>query len=86
MPRCQRLFARLCVPTHCVYAALLKMRLKHHMRFSNAFTQPLPVRDPAADAVRRLLAAPGHDAPAAPQPERELPQDLDQRVREIGEW
>jgi len=41
----------------------------------------------AADLIRRLLAAPlqprAEPAPVRPQ---ELPADLDQRVRLVGEW
>jgi hypothetical protein len=56
------------------------------MRFASV---PLPKssepRSPAVEFVRKLLG----EKPAAPQPQQEpteLPADLDQRVRLIGEW
>ncbi len=60
------------------------------MRFSAAIQSPLPLRTPAAaDFLRRLVT--GKPAPAqAPQAAQvrveDLPADLDQRVRLVGEW
>ena len=69
------------------------------MRFSAAIQpHPLLLRTPAAaDFLRRLLAGEPAEKPHAPQrpqePEQrpvlrtdELPADLDQRVRLLGEW
>ncbi|MBG9388535.1 hypothetical protein [Caenimonas aquaedulcis] len=60
------------------------------MRFSAAIQpHPLLLRTPAAaDFLRRLLASePAAKPEAAPQPRQdELPADLDQRVRLLGEW
>lgn len=58
------------------------------MRFA-AVPQPKtePVRSPAAEFVRRLLAAEKTPAPPAAEAKPgEPPPDLDQRVRLIGEW
>ena len=42
---------------------------------------------PAADFVRRLVAPPPFTPePNVPADRQELPVDLDQRVRLIGEW
>jgi len=58
------------------------------MRFSFAIHLPQPMYAPASEPpAQRTVAAP--EAPRfEPQaiPVRELPQDLDQRVRELGEW
>jgi len=58
------------------------------MRFSAAIQPPSPLRTPAvAETVRRLVSrelAP-RPQPAPPHAE-DLPLDLDQRVRLIGEW
>jgi hypothetical protein len=57
------------------------------MRFSAAITLPLPLRMPASEPVQRSSVEPAQPQPAQPQPaQRELPQELDQRVRELGEW
>ena len=59
------------------------------MRFSAAFTPSQPLRDPAvADLLRRLAGRLTQRTQASPLParQRELPHDLDQRVREVGEW
>jgi len=62
------------------------------MRFAALIRhQPTPVRAPAGEAIRR--PAPGRPcnrtqsatAPALVKP-AELPADLDQRVRMVGEW
>jgi hypothetical protein len=58
------------------------------MRFSAAFTLPLPQLAPVT-AQAGLLAPARRPAVAeepVPAPARELPLDLDQRVRESGEW
>jgi len=59
------------------------------MRFSAAIQPQQPLRAPAAaEFIRRLVA--GVQQPAQPQPAprraEDLPADLDQRVRLIGEW
>jgi hypothetical protein len=57
------------------------------MRFSAAITLPLPFRVPASEPALRAAAPLAEPQPAQPQPAaRELPQELDQRVRELGEW
>ena len=60
------------------------------MRFSAAFTRhPVAVRRPDAPVVRPRTAAPVPAVPRMkqePLPARELPLDLDQRVRLVGEW
>ena len=58
------------------------------MRFSAALQQvarlaKAPVSLPAEPARATPQAKP---QPAAPKPPEELPADLDQRVRLIGEW
>ncbi len=58
------------------------------MRFSAAIQPRQPLRSPvAAEFIKRLLAAKPVERPVPP-PTRveELPLDLDQRVRLIGEW
>lgn len=52
------------------------------MRFSSAFQQPRPQREarPAEEPVREI------PRPAATRPAQELPDDLDARVRLVGEW
>ncbi|MEO7547082.1 MAG: hypothetical protein ABIT82_01565 [Ramlibacter sp.] len=58
------------------------------MRFSFAIHLPLPMHAPVSGQLpQRTAAAP--EAPRfeqQPAPVRELPQELDQRVRELGEW
>lgn len=60
------------------------------MRFSAAIQPEHPLRTPAvADVIRRLMSSQSQPAPhAEPAPPRadDLPVDLDQRVRLIGEW
>jgi hypothetical protein len=58
------------------------------MLFSAAIQPSLPLRtNAAAEFVRRLVAGTTKTEPA-PTPVRfeELPPDLDQRVRLVGEW
>jgi hypothetical protein len=55
------------------------------MRFSSAITFPLPQRMPLPVQARVQAQRPDFDEPP-PRPQRELPADLDQRVRETGEW
>ena len=58
------------------------------MRFSFAIHLPQPLHVPVSDRLpQRPVAAPdvSRTEPQA-DPVRELPQDLDQRVRELGEW
>jgi len=57
------------------------------MRFSAAIQPQQPLRAPAvADVLRRLISPPAKRPPKAPPRAEELPVDLDQRVRLIGEW
>lgn len=58
------------------------------MRFSAAIQAPPPLRKPAApDFIRKLVASePAPGAQPAPVRVDELPADLDQRVRLVGEW
>lgn len=57
------------------------------MRFSAAITLPLPFRVPVSEVAARPSSEAVEPKQALPQPApRELPQDLDQRVRELGEW
>ncbi|HSI53243.1 MAG TPA: hypothetical protein VK981_04675 [Ramlibacter sp.] len=63
------------------------------MRFSAAIQPSLPLRTPAAaEFLRRLVAGKSEEAqsvssrPEAPARADELPADLDQRVRLLGEW
>ena len=59
------------------------------MRFAavNVPKEQQPARTPAAEFLRRMVAgeALGRVPPAAAPP-RELPVELDQRVRMVGEW
>lgn len=61
------------------------------MRFAAAPVQPPEHRSAAADFIRRL-AGTRDAAPDAPHPQpvqgtpAELPAELDQRVRLVGEW
>lgn len=58
------------------------------MRFSAAIHPQLPLRTPAvAEIIRRLVSSQpiANPQPALPR-EEDLPVDLDQRVRLIGEW
>lgn len=58
------------------------------MRFSAAIQTQMPLRTPAAaELIRRLVS--GEPVPRPqPLPQRveDLPADLDQRVRLVGEW
>ena len=58
------------------------------MRFSAAIQTQAPLRTPtAADLIRRLVSGEDFSKPEpAPQRAEELPVDLDQRVRLVGEW
>jgi hypothetical protein len=58
------------------------------MRFSAAIHLPPPLRKPAAPDILRRLAAnePAPRRPAEPASTDDLPADLDQRVRLVGEW
>jgi hypothetical protein len=62
------------------------------MRFSAAIQPPMPLRTPAAaDFLRRLVAGKPEETQSVSsraevaRPD-ELPADLDQRVRMVGEW
>lgn len=50
------------------------------MRFSSLFQKPVPPREPRAEDAASEQAMP------AGQPAAELPEDLDARVRLVGEW
>ena len=58
------------------------------MRFAAVVIQPKPAqRAPAAELLRRLVAGePLLPAPADRPLPQDLPADLDQRVRLVGEW
>lgn len=59
------------------------------MRFSAAIQPLQPLRTPAAaELIRRLVSgeAPQQRPQPAPMRTDELPADLDQRVRLLGEW
>lgn len=58
------------------------------MRFSAAIRPQPPLRTPAvADTVRRLVSGePAERSQPSPPRAEDLPLDLDQRVRLIGEW
>lgn len=57
------------------------------MRFSAALTLPLSFRLPVSAPAARPSTPAAEAQPAQPLPvPRELPQELDQRVRELGEW
>jgi hypothetical protein len=58
------------------------------MRFSAAIQPQAPLRTPAAaELIRRLVAGETMPKPQpAPVRKDELPADLDQRVRLVGEW
>ena len=56
------------------------------MRFASVpLPKPGEPRSPAAEFVRKLIGD-KPEPPLAPQAEPQLPADLDQRVRLIGEW
>jgi hypothetical protein len=55
------------------------------MRFSSAF-QPRAVRPQPAPERQPVQAEQTPPRTAAPAPGEELPEDLDARVRLIGEW
>ena len=59
------------------------------MRFAavNVSKDQQPVRTPAADILRRIVGgeALGRMQPAVAPP-KDLPVELDQRVRLVGEW
>jgi hypothetical protein len=54
------------------------------MRFSSLFQQPAPQLSAEQEPVR-VHAAPGEGSPPA-APALDLPDDLDARVRLLGEW
>ena len=59
------------------------------MRFAAVIVpkQPAPQRAPAAEFLRRLVAGQPLGQPFLTEPPlNELPADLDQRVRLVGEW
>ncbi len=57
------------------------------MRFSAAFTLPLPILAPVTERANAQAQRPQpQQTLPVPAPAGELPVDLDQRVRESGEW
>lgn len=54
------------------------------MRFSSVFQHNVP-RQPAGEEVPGPVEA-APEPPAAQAPAQELPDDLDARVRLVGEW
>ena len=57
------------------------------MRFASvALPKPSESRSPAAEFVRKLVGDKPEPPAISAQPQPELPSDLDQRVRLIGEW
>lgn len=58
------------------------------MRFSFAIHLPQVLHAPVSEPLpQRTAPAPeARSFEPVPAPVRELPQDLDQRVRELGEW
>lgn len=58
------------------------------MRFSFAIHLPQPMHAPASERSPQHTAGAPEVQRFEPQPApvRELPQELDQRVRELGEW
>lgn len=61
--------------------ACLDCRQVNLMRFSSVFQRPTPA--PAGEAPVRAAVPQGVPEPALPP---ELPDDLDARVRLVGEW
>lgn len=53
------------------------------MRFSAVFEPRMPMRNAQAEERAAQQQAQGEPIAAPPQ---QLPDDLDQRVRQIGEW
>jgi hypothetical protein len=58
------------------------------MRFANVIVPSKPQqRAPAAELLRRLVAGESLTRPPLTEPQpQDLPADLDQRVRLVGEW
>ncbi|MEJ8836496.1 hypothetical protein [Ramlibacter sp. AN1133] len=56
------------------------------MRFSSVFQLPAVPQQPAAPAREAAPADKAIEQAATPAPGQELPDDLDARVRLIGEW
>ncbi|HSV33968.1 MAG TPA: hypothetical protein VLI46_00360 [Ramlibacter sp.] len=58
------------------------------MRFAAVITPPQrPLRKPAREVIRRIVGAPLQTRlPPEPAKPQEMPADLDQRVRLVGEW
>lgn len=55
------------------------------MRFANVNVPKQPLRTPASELMRRLVGEPlKRDLP--PMKAQDLPVELDQRVRLVGEW
>lgn len=55
------------------------------MRFSTVFEPRMPLRGAQGEDGAHASTTPGAVQQAAVPP-RDLPDDLDQRVRQIGEW
>jgi hypothetical protein len=57
------------------------------MRFSAVFDPPMPMRSSQAEDRVQEAPVPVHASAApAPWPPEQPPEDLDQRVRQVGEW
>jgi hypothetical protein len=56
------------------------------MRFSSVFQLPAVPQQPAAPVREAAAADKAAQEPAARVPAQDLPDDLDERVRLIGEW
>lgn len=56
------------------------------MRFSSVFQLPAVPPQPAAPAAERTPAESAEQARPALTPAAQLPDDLDARVRLVGEW
>jgi hypothetical protein len=56
------------------------------MRFSSVFQLPAVPQQPAAPVRDAAPLAKTNEPPAQAMPELDLPDDLDARVRLIGEW
>lgn len=56
------------------------------MRFSAVFDPRMPMRSSQAEDRAEETRSVSTTAAAAPWPPHQPPEDLDQRVRQVGEW